>query len=238
MSRVGTILHTVGMRSPLITTLVTLVVWGAVGVPGLAQERGHVGVLAGSSSVRADFAKGTQKAVGFTAGVRALLWLDIEGDVIMPAGEVVHDHTGTSISFAPPGSSREEVERLAVVTHFMNQRTTRSVISVGAAFHPGASSSRVMPRCFVGVVNHRVRDLRRAEHLSLPPGVTIEQVNLSIAPEEVRQWNVGGLSVGGSVAIRATPRIAIAPDVRYDYMSIGDDINNALRMSIRAHWRF
>jgi hypothetical protein len=120
----------------------------------------------------------------------------------------------------------------------MNQRTTRSVISVVAAFHPRASSARVMPRFFVGVVNHRVRDLRRLEHLSLPPGVTIEQVNRSIASEEVRDRNLGGLSFGGSVAIRAAPHIAIAPDVRYDYMSIGDDINNALRLSIRALWRF
>jgi hypothetical protein len=238
MSHGGGILHTVGMRSPVITTLVTLVVWRAIGVPALGQDLGHVGVLAGTSSVRADFADGTQKAFGITAGVGALRWLDIEGDVIVPAGEVAHDYTGTSISFAPPGSSREEVERLAVVTHFMNQRTTRAVISVGAAFHPRASSSRVMPRFFVGIVNHRVRDLRRLEHLSLPPGVTIEQVNRSIAPEDVHNRNIGGLSFGGSVAIRATPRIAIAPDVRYDYMSIGDDINNALRLSIRAHWRF
>jgi len=35
-----------------------------------------------------------------------------------------------------------------------------------------------------------------------------------------------------------SPHLWVAPDVRYDYGSIGDEINNALRTTVRVGWRF
>jgi hypothetical protein len=35
-----------------------------------------------------------------------------------------------------------------------------------------------------------------------------------------------------------TERLVIMPGLRYDYGSIGDEINNAFRAGVRVLWRF
>jgi len=50
--------------------------------------------------------------------------------------------------------------------------------------------------------------------------------------------SLGGPSVGASLAIAAGPHVVILPDVRFDYASLTDEINNMLRGSVRVAWRF
>ena len=206
--------------------------------PALAQGRGRVGAIGGALLLDADFADGTQTTVGVTAGLALLPWLDIEGDVLAPNGDVVREYTGTSVSFAAPGASREEIERLAVVSRFTNQRQTRSVVAVVAALHTRRTDRRITPRLFVGFASHRIRDRRTLEHVAFPPGITLKRVNRMMQAEDIHMRQIGGFSVGGSLALRVAPRIDVAPDVRDDYMSMGDEIYNAWRSSVRMTWRF
>lgn len=199
-----------------------------------AQSRAYAGVVAGPYYTDADHVSGTLIASGVTAGVSVLPWLDVEVDLLRPAGELTREYTGPSISFAGAGAARDQF----VVTRFINERRASMVFSVGASFHPRVPIRRMTPRLFVGIANHRVRDRTVLEHLSLPPGVTIEQVNRALPPADWRTRSLGGLAIGGSLAVEVTPHLSIAPDVRYDYGSIGDEINNALRTSVRALWRF
>jgi hypothetical protein len=125
-----------------------------------------------------------------------------------------------------------------VVTRFIKEREGGNTISLGMVFHPRLPWRRLSPRVFAGVSSHRTAERTVYEHVSLPPGVTLEQVNRVMPQEDSRRRHLGGPSVGGSMGIALTQRLWIVPDVRYDYGSIGDEINNALRTSMRLHWRF
>lgn len=208
--------------------------------PVLAQSAGrfYLGALAGPYYSDGDRVTGTLSSVGVTGGVQVLPWLGVEVDVLRPSGLLVREHTGTSISFAGPGASRDEIERLAVVTRYVNERRPATVISVGATFRPSEAMHRMTPGLFVGITNHSVRERTVLEHLSLPPGVTLEQVNRAMPTDQGQNRQLGALTVGGSLAIAVTSHVSIAPDVRFDYGSIGDEINNMLRSSIRVLWRF
>jgi hypothetical protein len=200
---------------------------------GQVEERIYAGALVGTYDTNADHVSGTLASVGVAVGVRVLPWLDIEVDLLKPNGHVIRDYTGRSVSFTGPGPPET-----FVLTHFVNERRPDIVISAGVAFHPRVAWRRVTPRVFVGVSNHRVRDRTVLEHLYLPPGVTLEQVNRAMPPEDWRTRNLGGPTIGGSVDFAITKRISVAPDIRYDYGSIGDEINNMLRGSLRIFWHF
>ena len=91
------------------------------------------------------------------------------------------------------------------------------MISAGVVFHPSLTTRRLTPCVFAGVVNHRLRDRTVLEHLYLPPGVTLEQVNRAAPGDDWRTRNIGGPTFGGSLAIEITRHLTVAPDVRYDY---------------------
>jgi len=213
--------------------LATLLCATSAAAQGIA-DRAYIGLLVGPYHTTADHVSGSLTSAGVTGGVRILPWLDVEIDVLQSGGQLSRDYTGPSISFAGPEAAGSEF----VVTRFVNEREGGNTVSVGAVFHPRVGWGRISPRLLAGVSSHRTKDRTVYEHVSLPPGVTLEQVNRAMPPEDWRTRNFGGPSVGGSVAIAVTERLSIVPDIRYDYGSIGDEINNALRSSIRVLWRF
>ena len=161
-------------------------------------------------------------------------WLDLEVDVLHSSGVLTRDHTGPSIAFGSANAAPTEF----VITRFIHEREGGNTISIGTSFHPPTSWGRFTPRVFAGVSSHHTRDRTVLEHVTIPAGVTLEQVNRAMPPQDWQSHNLGGPSVGGSLSIAVTQRLSIVPDVRYDYGSIGDKINNALRTSIRVLWRF
>jgi len=199
--------------------------------------RPYLGVHVGAHHEGADRVTGTTAAVGVVAGVRLKPALGVEIDVARPGGELSREYTGPSVSFADPGASREEIQRLGVVTRFINARQVLATVSAGVVCYLPATR-RWRPGLFLGATNHRVRE--RSEHVpvSIPEGIDPERVRRALVDEAPLIRNLGGLTVGGSVGFAATPRLIIAPDVRYDYGSIGDEINNVLRTSLRVLWSF
>jgi hypothetical protein len=226
------------MQDRQTTTLLAAALFAAGAVRAEAQAIGrpYIGVIVGAHHEDADRVNGTTSAVGITAGLR-LKALGVEIDVARPGAELSREHTGTSISFAGPGASRQEIERLAVVTRFTQARRILSTVSAGVAYYVPASG-RWRPRLFLGVTNHRARERTELAHLSIPDGIDPERVRKAMPDQAPFIRNLGALTMGGSVGFAVTRHLSIAPDVRYDYGSIGDEINNALRTSVRVLWSF
>jgi hypothetical protein len=228
-------------RRPAIPPLAPLALMLVVSAaPAAAQTNGglYVGGSIGAHRGSADFVSGWLGSGGIFGGVGVNPWMDVELDWQRPIGTLREERVGTSLSFAAPGSSRDEIERLSVVTRFVEERRSRSLFSVGVAFHPDRDLPlRVTPRLFVGLVGHWVEDRTTLDHLVIPPGVTRAEVDRAMPPQPPSHRNLGGITVGAALTFRLTPHVSLAPDLRYDYGSIGDEIDNALRMSMRVTWR-
>ena len=198
--------------------------------------RPYVGGSVGHFSVSADQVDGGSVAGGLFGGIALSRYVDAELELVFPADPFTRSYAGTSVSFAPPGSPREERERLSVVTQFDKERDVGASASAVVVIHPPAGR-RWTPGFIVGVTNQRVRDGATYTPISIPEGVNPQHPAV-IARTESSSRNIGGPTIGANLAIAVTERLSIVPDVRYDYGSIGDEINNALRASVRLQWRF
>jgi hypothetical protein len=196
----------------------------------------YVGGSVGAFSVSADNVDGRAPAAGVVGGIAVRPWLDIEAEFLMPTGDFTTSYTGISQTFAPPGSSLAEIERLGVVTRFDRSRHVDATISVLAVFHPRVTG-RITPAFMAGVTNHRVQDRAIYTPVSVPDSVGPDD-RLRRVQEEHGTRNIGGPTIGASLRIAITQRLAVVPDLRYDYGSIGDEINNTLRSSVRFLWSF
>lgn len=208
--------------------------------PAAAQprERGSVSIVSGALTAFADQVDGTVPTVGVAATWPLKPWIDLEGEFATATGTHRREYTGWLTSFAPLGSPRDVVEANAVITRTINERKTDWLFSVGVVLHSSRPELRVRPQLYLGLTGHHVHDHRRLEHLVLPPGVTLADVERRLPPQPPWHRNLGGLTAGVGVVIALTDRLAVVPDVRYDYGSIGDEINNALRSTVRVRWRF
>ena len=221
------------------TTLLGVAVLTAGVVSAEAQQVGrpYAGVNLGAHHESADSVTGTTSAVGLTAGIRLTPAIGVEIDFSRPRAEVSREYTGTSISFAGPGASREAIERLAVVTRYTSGRRILSTVSAGVTYYV-PTPGRWSPRLFLGLTNHHARERIELVHLSIPEGIDPERVRRALPDQAPFIRNLGALTMGGSVGFAATRHLSIAPDLRYDYGSIGDEINNLLRTSVRVLWSF
>ena len=199
-------------------------------------HRCYAGAGIGSFSVSADDVDGRSVATSIVGGVALWRHVDAEVEVALPAESFARSYSGPSESFAPLGASYDERIRLSVITRFDKTRDVTSSLSAVVIFRP-ALGQRVAPAVIVGVSNQRVRDRTVYTPISIPDGVNPQHPAV-VVREESSTRNIGGPTFGAQVAFALTPHFSIVPDVRYDYGSIGDEINNALRASVRAQWRF
>jgi len=186
--------------------------------------------------VSADEVSGNSIAGGFFGGVALSRYVDVEFEVVLPADTFTRSYTGLSVSFAPPGAPGAEIERLGVITRFDKARDVSASLSGVLVIHPPLGQ-RLTPGFIVGVSNQRVRDQTVYTPVSIPDGVDPQHPAV-VGRTESSTRNIGGPTIGANLAIAVTPQFFIVPDVRYDYGSIGDEINNALRTSVRMVWRF
>ncbi len=198
--------------------------------------RPYVGASIGSFNLDSDDVDGRTATAGILGGVTLSRYVDVEVEAIFPMGSFTRTYTGVSLSFAPQGSSREEIERQGVVSQFDWDRKITSSISAVVVIHP-AVTTRVVPALVAGVTNQRTRTITSQYPLVIPVGVDPQHPGV-VAREHRGVRNMGGATIGGQVAILVMPRLAIVPDVRYDYGSIGDEIHNTLRASVRTIWKF
>jgi hypothetical protein len=198
--------------------------------------RPYVGASVGAFVVSADEVDGRAVSPGIFGGVAVSRFVDVELDQVLPLSDFARSYSGLSVSFAPPGSSRAEIERLGVTTRFDKRREVTSNVSVVVVIRP-SGYARIKPGLIAGVTNQHTRAVTTYTPISIPPCVDPQHPSVA-AHEERFTRNLGGPTIGGQLAIAVTRHVFIVPDVRYDYGSIGDEINNALRSSVRVYWRF
>jgi hypothetical protein len=223
----------------VVPPVAALLLCGLGAAPAWAQEapRAYLAAVTGILIIDADHVEGSRPLAGVAWGRRIRSWADLEVEIDLAPGTVTREFTGPLIAFGPPSTTFEEFESRAVIARVIQSRETAALLSIGVALH-APSAPRFRPRAFVGLSGHRMRDGRRIEVLSLPPGVTQAEVDRALPAEPPRTRTVGGLTLGGGVEIAIRRNLSVTPDVRYDYGSVGDEINNALRVTARLAWRF
>jgi hypothetical protein len=220
------------------STLVLLALWPSAAAAQTSGARGMIGLTLQSYGIDADHADGVLPAVGVGAILTVNPLLDFEAEWLRPNGAARRQYTGISFSLAEFGASREEIERQGVLTRTTQEREVTGVLSFGAAFHPRPSASRFEPRFFVGGATHFARDRTLRDPLQWPATVTLERVLQMQPPVEQHRRALGSVTLGAGVAIALGRTLVLLPEVRYDYGSIGDEINNAWRAGTRMLWRF
>jgi hypothetical protein len=205
--------------------------------PADAQAlRPYIGGAFGSFSVSADEVDGRSASSGLVAGISITDWADVELEWVVPANVFVRSRTAPLVSFAPPGSSRDEIERLAVVSQIDHRHEVTSNVSAVVIFR-APLRYRVRPGVLAGVTNQRATTSTAIVPVSIPEGVNPLDPNV-VAREDRATRNFGAITFGGNVSIALTRHLDVVPDVRYDYGSIGDEIHNTFRTSVRLLWRF
>jgi hypothetical protein len=217
----------------------SLVVLAALtSVPAQAQTgpRAYIAGGIGTFAVSADHVDGRSFATSIAGGLAVARHIEIEVEWVLPTQTVTESYTAPSVSFAPPGASQAERDRLSVVTRFDKSRDVASAISAVVIFRP-ALGRRVTPGVIVGLSTQWIEDRTSYTPVSIPDGVDPGHPAV-VAREEILRRNIGGPTFGGEVAFALSDRLFVVPDVRYDYHSLGDEINNTLRASVRVQWRF
>ena len=198
-----------------------------------------VGPVVESYIVSADDVEGAMPGAGVGIAIPVNALLDFEAELVRPIGVVRREYSGYGYSFAPQGStSLEEFERYGVFLRYTNERRIDSVLSFGATFHPRVSSSRFQPRLFAGVTTHFASERHLLEPLHWSPLLTAEQRRQIRTEDNRSRRALGSLTLGVSLAYAMTSHLVVMPDLRYDYGSIGDEINNTGRLGVRVLYRF
>ena len=196
----------------------------------------YAGVSIGSFSLDTEDVDGRSASAGLLAGVSVSRLVDIEVDALFPTRSFTRHFTGALVSFAPPGATREEIERFGVISESEWRQDVRAVVSTVAVVHP-AAAGRVVPALVAGVTFRRTQSSFRSRPLVIPPGVDPQHPSTAARGDRAISTD-SSPTIGGQLSIRLTARLHVVPDLRFDYNSLGDEINNALRTSVRAIWRF
>ena len=159
--------------------LAVCVVWlaGVASVSAQVSERLEIGAIVRTD--RVSFEGGQNARLPVTGvGVAYRVWRDvrIEGEVTMASGESRRSYEGDFISYAEPGATREEFQRMAVIA----RRTTINKAGLG----------------FATAVAVETREPGRV-NLALRAGVSVRQVRLHRGDNGASSPRRGDIRAGG-----------------------------------------
>jgi hypothetical protein len=177
---------------------------------------------------------GSSAAPGLGVGAFLTPHVSVEAELLRPALSARHDYSGWSISLAPPGATREEIERMAVWTQFNNHLSIPWAGSVAAGFNTDRLR-RVSARALVGLAFRKAIKTRDDLNVQAPPGHTLAEF-----PDrhERSEETTTGLLLGLAVPVRVTGALAVVPQIRLDWTVRGDHFDNILRPAVALEWRF
>ena len=222
--------------SPVALTIGLLMAVLADASPAGAQSglRPYAGGSVGNFSVSADEAEAVRPRAVSSPASR---WrsTSTSSSTSSSSHSFTRTYTGASVSFAL--QARRRRARPAERDHAIRQgaRSQREHLRRRDHSPDGGTTPHARP-------DRRADKSARARpdglHADLDPGGHRPAHPAVVGRTESSARNIGGPTIGGQLAIAVTPRLSIVPDVRYDYGSIGDEINNTLRVSARVQWRF
>ena len=193
-------------------------------------HRAYIGASAGTHTEHSDVLDGNAPAFAVVGGFRFARDWSAEVELARPTRSVVEERTCRCYSFA---TTREDFDRLAVTELLHEERAVITSLTMGAVYQPRVG--RWSPRLFVGATRHQVRETFSTTVLAIPEGVDPARAN---PRSSVHTRVVGGPAFGAGIAYRLSPQLSVGTDVRYDYGSMGDEINNVWRTSVRTVWSF
>lgn len=201
--------------------------------------RWYAGGSASTLRVSADEVEaGGTSSVGASVGFRLLPGFSLELEANQGFGELSRIYSGKFVSFAGPGATREEIERLAVTMQSDTRWRPRFGWSVLAVLQ-STGSARVGVGLFAGVTNTRYDERTTLTVLDIPAGVDRTEADLHrMMPDGRGSRNRGGLTGGLFIPIRVTRQLNVAPELRFTYGSFGDEIYTVLRTGARLMWNF
>ncbi len=216
------------------------IVWLA-SVPASAQVSDRLEVGAIARTDRVSFEGGQHATLPVTGvGFGYRIWRDmrIEGEVTAAAGESTRSYEGDFISYAGPGATRDEIQRMAVIA----RRTTTNKAGLGFAMAVSAQTrqpGRVNLGARAGISVRQYHYLEETTVLRVPDGVTIAQAE-SAMPDGRGGRARSGLLLGASMPVRITGRLHVVPEVRWVWGGPARVGNNYDEGTVggRVVWRF
>jgi hypothetical protein len=220
---------------------VTTIVAALFSTAAFAQtsKRWYAGGSVSEVRVDAEEVKGGGTAsIGAVVGVQLTPTFSIEFEGGLGLGELGRVYSGKFVSFAGPGASREEIERLAVTMQSDTRWKPRGGGSVFAVWR-STGPSRIGAAVFGGLTATAYDVRNTLTVVEIPTGVDATEPDLHrMMPDSHGSRMRGGLTAGLLVPVRLSRDLSIAPEVRYTYGSFGDEIYTVLRGGARILWRF
>lgn len=222
-----------------------ILVLGVASLAGVAPASAQaIGRLEAAAIVRADRVsfEANQHAVLQVAGaaVAYRFWrgLRIEGEVTAASGESRRSYDGDFVSYAAPGASREEIQRMSIIA----RRTTINRPGAGAAAAVAVETSqpgRVNLGLRAGVSVRQYSYVDDMTILRVPEGVTFAQAEATLPDGSGRRAR-SGILLGLSVPVRAVGRVYVTPEVRWVWggpARVGRNYDEAT-LGARVGWKF
>ena len=193
---------------------------------------------AAEAGARGPILGGAIPTVGGLIGVRLSDAWSVEIEV--DRGFRITDQTDEAVwlSFAPPNSTFDEIQRQGIRARFERTQTA----GPGFAAHV-MWRSRAPGRVNVGIfggVAARAYDSRVVRTtLFVPPELNLSPDRPELQPEDAtRNMTGGGISGGIAIFGRVTPALTIAPELRYSTGIITNDPYHIFRVGVRVLWGF
>lgn len=185
-----------------------------------------------------DDLKGRVTATGGAVGVLFSKHYGIEGEFTNAVGQLNRSYEGNFTSFAEPGATREEIERMAVRA----RRSMRKTPGIGGsvAFTARANAGRradIVLR--VGAMFRQYVENDTTTVLSVPEGVEFERAAGSFRDSRTTRTR-GGLLFGFDVPIQISRHLTLGPDFRVVWGGPAefDTRYNDAAVGARATWKF
>jgi hypothetical protein len=218
--------------------LITLGVLACGPVPAQAQTplpRFYIGASAGADSgSRGIVPGGAVPSAGGLAGIRLGNAWSIEAELERGFRTTAHDDEAVWISFAPPGSTRQEIERLGIVGRFERSQTAGWGFAVQAVWR-SREARRINVGLFGGVAARSYQSRVIRTTVRVPPEIDLPADHPYLRREDERRTVAGGGPSGGLlIFVRITDRVSVVPELRYTHGLIEDDPYRVFRVGVRA----
>jgi hypothetical protein len=225
------------MRTLLVTTALIL---GPVSFASAQlAPRFDVGPVVRADKVMVESGLGAVVPVfGLMASARLSRTWGVEGEVTGARGDFSRSYEGWFVSFAPPNSTRQEIERLAPTARRTMAYRPGLGGSVAVTARAG-STGRADVVVRLGVSFRRYTETSDFTILTIPEGIDPARLTASFGSERTDRSR-GGLLAGFEVPIRLARQVTVSPEVRYVYggpARIGEK-HRELSLGVRAGWRF
>jgi hypothetical protein len=224
------------MRTLWVTTALVL---GSVPAASGQSPRFDIGPVVRVDKVMVESGlDGVMPVIGVVASARLSKTWGVEAEITRASGDFSRSYEGWFVSFAPPNSTRAEVERLAPTA----RRTMAYVPRVGgsvAVTARGGYTGRADIVVRLGAALRGYTETSDFVVLTIPEGIDPARVAATFNGERHARSR-GGLLFGLEVPIRLARQLTVAPDIRFVYggpAQIGEK-HREVSLGVRAGWGF